>query len=69
MTDLLPSGRVTAKIFPHPLNAWYAAAWDYEVTSKGLLERTVAGQPMAIYHRGYEVRPDGSGVADDKLRC
>ena len=24
MTDLMPSGRVTAKIFPHPLNAWYA---------------------------------------------
>ena len=32
----------TAKIFPHPLNAWYVAAWDHEVTSKAPLARTVA---------------------------
>ena len=58
MTDLMPSGRVTAKIFPHPLNAWYAVAWDHEATSKELLARTVAGKPMAIYRTG-----DGRPVA------
>src|SRR3546814_9800689 len=31
---LMPIGQVTAKLFPHPLNAWYAAAWDHEVRSE-----------------------------------
>lgn len=39
----------TAKLLSHPLNAWYVAAWDHEVTSKGILARTVAGRPLAIY--------------------
>ena len=33
MAGLMPSGSVTAKIFPYPLNAWYAVAWDHEVTA------------------------------------
>ena len=49
MADLMPSGKVAAKIFPHPLNAWYAVAWDHEVSAKGLMSRTVAGKPMALY--------------------
>ena len=40
---------VTAKIFDHPLNAWYAVAWEHEVTGKAPLSRTVAGKPMALY--------------------
>lgn len=39
----------TAKIFPHPLNGWWAAAWDHEVTSKGLLARKIAGKALALY--------------------
>ncbi len=30
-----------------PLNAWYAAAWDHEVTAKAPVARTVAGRPLA----------------------
>ena len=33
----------------HPLNAWYAAAWDYEVTGKAILSRTIAEKPLAFY--------------------
>jgi len=58
MADLMPSGRVTAKIFPHPLNAWYAVAWDHEGTGKGVLARRVAGRPMARYRTA-----DGRPVA------
>lgn len=39
----------TNKMLKHPLNAWYAAAWDREVTTGGLLARTVANLPMALY--------------------
>ncbi|PWJ54392.1 vanillate demethylase subunit A [Quadrisphaera granulorum] len=63
MTDvqaepLAAPGQVNAKIFPFPLNAWYAAAWDHEVTSQKPLARTVAGQPMALYRTA-----DGRPVA------
>ena len=47
---------VAAKIFPHPLNAWYALAWDHEVTSSAILARTVANRPLAVY-RTYDGRP------------
>ena len=40
--SLVDQDAVTAKIFPHPLNAWYAVAWDHEVSKKGLLARTIA---------------------------
>ena len=58
MSTDVDQARVTAKIFPHPLNAWYAVAWDHEVTSKGLLARTIAGMPMALYRTA-----DGRPVA------
>ncbi len=55
---LMPTGQVTAKLIPHPLNAWYAAAWDHEVNSMGLLARTIASTPMALYRTS-----DGRPVA------
>src|ERR1700710_644008 len=39
----------TSKLFAHPLNAWYVAAWDHEVTSREPLARTVAGRPLALW--------------------
>lgn len=39
----------TNKTLPYPLNTWYVAAWDHEATKAGILARTVAGRPMAIY--------------------
>ncbi|SJM60206.1 Vanillate O-demethylase oxygenase subunit [Corynebacterium glutamicum] len=48
----------TAKILPHPLNAWYVAAWDYEVTSKKPMARTIANKPLALYRT-----KDGRAVA------
>ncbi|MGF0310286.1 Rieske 2Fe-2S domain-containing protein [Rhodococcus sp. IEGM1428] len=48
MTDLGPGG-ATAKNMAYPSNAWYVAAWDYELTSAGLISRTIAGTPMALY--------------------
>ena len=56
--SLVDQDAVTAKIFPHPLNAWYAVAWDHEVSNKGLLARTIADIPMAIYRTA-----DGRPVA------
>ncbi|UZF48407.1 aromatic ring-hydroxylating oxygenase subunit alpha [Rhodococcus rhodochrous] len=55
MTDLGPTG-ATAKNMAYPLNAWYVAAWDYEVTTAQLLARTIAGKPMTLY-RTAEGRP------------
>ena len=37
-----------AKILDYPLNAWYVAAWDHEITRKPLA-RTIAGRPLALY--------------------
>ena len=39
----------TAKIFGYPLNAWYVAAWDHEVTARGILARRVCDRPLALY--------------------
>lgn len=39
----------TAKLFAHPRNAWYAVAWDHEVTHGGILARRICDTPMAIY--------------------
>ena len=47
--DLHHRDSVRAKIFGHPKNAWYAAAWDHEVTSKTVLARRVADTPLALY--------------------
>ena len=40
-----------------PLNAWYAAAWDVEVT-RSLLARTICKMPVVLYRK-----QDGSPVA------
>ncbi|AZS44288.1 Toluene-4-sulfonate monooxygenase system iron-sulfur subunit TsaM1 [Microbacterium oleivorans] len=50
-------GSTTAKIFDFPRNAWYVAAWDYEVGRKPLA-RTIAGQPMALFRT-----EDGAPIA------
>ena len=50
----------TSKVFPHPLNAWYVAAWDHEVTAKAPLARTVADRPLALWRT-----TDGAAVALD----
>ncbi|MFC0581816.1 aromatic ring-hydroxylating dioxygenase subunit alpha [Micrococcoides hystricis] len=47
----------TAKIFPHPLNAWYVAAWDHEV-NRTPLARTIANKPLVLYRT-----TDGKPVA------
>ena len=44
-----PRRSTTNKTLAHPLNAWYVAAWDYEVTPHEILARTVAGRPLALY--------------------
>ena len=50
-------GTVTAKVFGHPLNAWYVAAWDHEVTRKPMARR-IADRPLALYRT-----EDGQAVA------
>jgi phenylpropionate dioxygenase-like ring-hydroxylating dioxygenase large terminal subunit len=47
----------TTKITNHPLNAWYAAAWDYEVT-RTPISRVIAERPLALYRT-----EDGKPVA------
>lgn len=54
MTDV-QTPITTAKIFPFPLNGWYVAAWDHEVTRKPLA-RTIAGKPLALF-RTQDGRP------------
>ncbi len=41
----------------YPLNAWYAAAWDVEVTRK-LMPRMICEKPVVLYRK-----QDGSAVA------
>ncbi|MFF1831197.1 aromatic ring-hydroxylating dioxygenase subunit alpha [Paenarthrobacter sp. NPDC058040] len=49
MTELQTrSSATTNKTLGHPLNAWYAAAWDHEVGRKPLA-RTIANRPLALY--------------------
>jgi vanillate O-demethylase monooxygenase subunit len=48
----------TAKLLPSPLNAWFVAGWDHEISAKGILARTIAGRPLALYRTG-----DGRAVA------
>lgn len=40
--------RTVNKVLDHPLNAWYVAAWDYEVNRKPLA-RQIAGRRLAMY--------------------
>ena len=46
------------KVLGYPRNAWYVAAWDYEVTANELRSRTVADRPLVLYRTG-----DGRPVA------
>lgn len=47
----------TTKILAHPLNVWYVAAWDHEVT-RTPMSRTIANRPLALYRT-----EDGKPVA------
>ncbi|HKU11986.1 MAG TPA: aromatic ring-hydroxylating dioxygenase subunit alpha [Sinomonas sp.] len=38
----------TNKTLAHPLNAWYVAGWDHEVTRKPVA-RTIANRPLALF--------------------
>jgi phenylpropionate dioxygenase-like ring-hydroxylating dioxygenase large terminal subunit len=57
VVDLSTSG-ANAKNMDIPLNAWYAAAYDHEVSGAQILARTVANRPMAFYRTA-----DGRPVA------
>jgi len=73
----------TATIMAHPLNAWYVAAWDHEVTDRGILARTVCTHPLALYRtKGgraaaladacwHRLAPLSMGrlVGDDEVQC
>ncbi|MFE5240357.1 MULTISPECIES: aromatic ring-hydroxylating dioxygenase subunit alpha [unclassified Streptomyces] len=56
MSVTTPPSTAAAKIFNYPRNAWYAAAWDHEVSGKQPLARTIAGVPLALW-RTTEGRP------------
>ena len=57
MTVLQSSNSTTNKVLGHPLNAWYVAAWDHEVTRKPMARR-IADRPLALYRT-----EDGKAVA------
>lgn len=57
MTVLQSSNSTTNKVLGHPLNAWYVAAWDHEVTRKPMARR-IAKRPLALYRT-----EDGKAVA------
>src|SRR5690554_4517208 len=48
----------TKKRLPFPKNCWYPAAWDEELSTDGILGRTIAGAPLALYRTD-----DGDAVA------
>lgn len=41
-----------------PLDTWYVAAWDHEVTARGILSRRICDRPLALYRTA-----DGRAVA------
>ncbi|MFJ4286517.1 aromatic ring-hydroxylating dioxygenase subunit alpha [Paenarthrobacter nicotinovorans] len=57
MTVLQSSSSTTSKVLGHPVNAWYVAAWDHEVTRKPMARR-IANRPLALYRT-----EDGKAVA------
>ena len=48
MTLVQSTSSTTNKVLPHPLNAWYVAGWDHEVTRKPM-SRRIANRPVALY--------------------
>lgn len=82
MTIAPSSSSTTAKVLGYPLNAWYVAAWDHEVTRKPLARR-IADRPLALY-RTEDGRPValadacwhrlaplsmGKVLSGDKIQC
>ncbi|MER5388028.1 aromatic ring-hydroxylating dioxygenase subunit alpha [Saccharopolyspora sp. NPDC002686] len=80
--DSAPPTTSAAKIFNHPRNAWYVAAWDHEVTGKQPLARTVAGVPLALWRNAegravaladacwHRLAPLSKGkILGDELQC
>ncbi|MEC3853905.1 aromatic ring-hydroxylating dioxygenase subunit alpha [Paenarthrobacter ureafaciens] len=57
MTVAQTRSTTTNKTLAYPLNAWYAAGWDHEVTRKPLA-RKIADRPLALYRT-----EDGRAVA------
>ncbi|MDD1476031.1 aromatic ring-hydroxylating dioxygenase subunit alpha [Arthrobacter sp. AL08] len=58
MTAMMQSvSSTTNKVLGYPLNAWYVAAWDHEVTRKPM-PRRIADRPLALYRT-----EDGKAVA------
>ncbi|MDR6416333.1 aromatic ring-hydroxylating dioxygenase subunit alpha [Pseudarthrobacter sulfonivorans] len=57
MTVLQSARSTTNKVLGYPLNAWYVAAWDHEVTRKPMARR-IADRPLALYRT-----EDGKAVA------
>ena len=57
MTVLQSSNSTTNKVLGHPLNAWYVAAWDHEVSRKPMARR-IADRSLALYRT-----EDGKAVA------
>ena len=57
MTAVQSTSSTTNKVLGHPLNAWYVAAWDHEVTRKPM-SRRIANRPLALYRT-----EDGKAVA------
>jgi phenylpropionate dioxygenase-like ring-hydroxylating dioxygenase large terminal subunit len=59
--SIAPAVRTTStttnKVLGYPLNAWYVAAWDHEVT-RTPLSRRIADRPLALYRT-----QDGRAVA------
>jgi len=49
MTVIASKSTTTNKVLGYPLNAWYVAAWDHEVTRKNILSRKIATRPLALY--------------------
>ncbi|MFJ4621528.1 aromatic ring-hydroxylating dioxygenase subunit alpha [Streptomyces sp. NPDC088812] len=83
MPSLNATTSTTNKTLGHPLNAWYVAAWDHEVTKDSLFARTVANRPLTLY-RTDEGRPvaladacwhrlaplsQGHRVGPDEVQC
>lgn len=56
-TDTQSMTSTTNKVLGYPLNAWYVAAWDHEVTRKPMARR-IANRPLALYRT-----EDGRAVA------